>query len=285
MRALWLIVIFLVSACATPGTAGQDAAPREDVESVPSPTAERTPEAQPQETDTELMQQATFSFLLVSTCCGKGNAALIEAPGATILVDAGYPRDDPLAIDLLPMLAAVERFDLVVGTHPHQDHIGQLADVLDAFEVDEVWMVGSTPPPGMHLRAHEAAAAAAGEWHEPRAGEVHHIGDLTVEVLHPARLLAEHRSDDDLNRDSIVTRITYGDVSVLLTGDALHSSEAEMLERDALYGTGLHGTVVITTDGTTFSVTTEREGAPIRSREDLVRLHESYAESTPTHGH
>ena len=71
---------------------------------------------------------------------GQGDATLIVGPEFTILVDAGrHDRND-----VVPYLRSVgvEKIDLLVGTHPHSDHIGQFPQVLAAFPVVDVWLSG-----------------------------------------------------------------------------------------------------------------------------------------------
>src|SRR5690606_3712426 len=72
---------------------------------------------------------------------GQGDATLLQHGDVTILIDAG--RHDRR--DVLPYLqaAGVERLTLVIATHPHADHIGQMDQVIRTFPVEEVWMSGN----------------------------------------------------------------------------------------------------------------------------------------------
>src|SRR5690606_34228972 len=76
---------------------------------------------------------------------GQGDSTLLAGPDFTVVIDAG--RHD--RTDVVPHLrrAGVESIDLLVGTHPDPDHIGQLADVLAAFPVPARWLARwpSTP--------------------------------------------------------------------------------------------------------------------------------------------
>jgi len=188
-------------------------------------------------------ESTVVSFLDV----GQGDATLVQAPGATLLVDAGrHDRDD--VVGLLDE-RCVDELDVVVITHPHADHIGQLDRVLDAFPVGEVWMSGNPHTSRTFERAMDAVERTGVVYEEPRAGDTTTVGPLAIEVVHPARLTG------DLNDDSVSLRITSGAVSVLVTGDAEANAEAEMVDRDApslastVLRAGHHGSSTSTTPG------------------------------------
>src|SRR5687767_11571145 len=68
---------------------------------------------------------------------GQGDAELIQLPtGETILIDSG-DRGTP-TVALLKKYG-VTQIDLAIATHPHADHIGEMIDVMRAFNVKEVW--------------------------------------------------------------------------------------------------------------------------------------------------
>ena len=115
---------------------------------------------------------------------GQADATLIQAPGATILIDAGdYRRSD-----VVPYLrsAGVSRIDLFILTHPHADHIGQVPQIMAAFPVVEIWMSGWEHTTQTFERAIDAILASDAGYHEPRAGETLEIGSLIIEVINPA---------------------------------------------------------------------------------------------------
>lgn len=169
---------------------------------------------------------------------GQGDATLLMGPDFTVLIDAGrHDRED-----VVPYLtrAGVEKLDLLVATHPHSDHIGQMDEVLKQFPVDEVWMNGAEHTSRTFERTVEAIADSEASYYEPRAGEQFQIGSLEVEVLHPQTL------PQDLNNGSIVIRVIYGDVSFLFTGDIEKPAEEEILSQGHdveadIYHMGHHG--------------------------------------------
>lgn len=152
---------------------------------------------------------------------GQGDATLLVSQDTTILIDTG--RHD--GNEVVPYLtqAGVQKIDLLVGTHPHSDHIGQIDKVLGKFPVSEVWMSGDIHTSSNFERVLDAILEAGTNYHEPRAGETFKFGDLHITVVHPTELTG------DFNNGSIGMHIQYGDVAFLFTGDAEAVSENRML--------------------------------------------------------
>ncbi len=153
----------------------------------------------------------------------QGDSILLMGPDFTILVDAGrHDRND-----VLPYLEqyGVTSIDLLVGTHPHADHIGQAWRVLEAYPVTDVWMSGDEQTTVTYQRTLDAIDEAGAGYREPRRGEVYNIGSAHLEVLHPEQL-----GYDDINDGSIVFKLTFGSVSFLFTGDAEEIAEHEMID-------------------------------------------------------
>ncbi len=71
---------------------------------------------------------------------GQADATLLIGDDFSVLIDAGDYSEN----DVVPRLraAGVTSLDLLIGTHPHADHIGQFPQVLEAFPVKEVWLSG-----------------------------------------------------------------------------------------------------------------------------------------------
>jgi beta-lactamase superfamily II metal-dependent hydrolase len=151
----------------------------------------------------------------------QGDAILLVGPDFTILIDAGrHDRND-----VLPHLeqVGIESIDLMVGTHPHADHIGQFVEVLEAYPVGEVWMSGDINTSATFENTIDAIAASGAAYHEPRAGEVYEIGSARLEVVNPTHI------GDDANDGSVAFRLIFGDVAFMFTGDAELAAEAEMV--------------------------------------------------------
>jgi beta-lactamase superfamily II metal-dependent hydrolase len=152
---------------------------------------------------------------------GQGDATLLKGPDFTVLIDAGrHDRND-----IVPYLKhqSVSRINLLVGTHPHADHIGQFEQVLYNFEVNEVWLSGDHHTSHTFENTINAIIQTNVDYREPEANEKFTLGSLTIEVLHPSQVTG------DLNNGSIVLRIKYGEVVFLFMGDAEIYAEQEIV--------------------------------------------------------
>src|SRR5690625_1047160 len=169
---------------------------------------------------------------------GQADAALIQFGKRTLLIDTG----DWQGSEVVPYLEkmGVTSIDVVVGSHPHADHIGQLDKVIERFDVGEVWMAGGTANSQVCNRVISAIDAHNIGYDEPRAGDRFEIDDLRIDILSPNNLTG------DLNNDSIVMKLTYGSVSFLFTGDAEREAERKMVSsgqdlRATVLKVGHHG--------------------------------------------
>ncbi len=152
---------------------------------------------------------------------GQGDAILMHGPDFTILVDAGRHNRNDVVGHL--QAAGVQAIDLLIGTHPHADHIGQFPQVLANFPVREVWMSGDQHNSRTFERAIDAVLSSDAGYHEPRAGEVLEIGSARVEVISPRRVTG------DLHEGCIGVRVSYGDIAFMLTGDIEEPIEQEII--------------------------------------------------------
>lgn len=153
---------------------------------------------------------------------GQGDATLVEFDGHAILIDAGHWKSTQ-AVDYLKEIGITE-IDLAVGTHPDADHIGQLAQVIGEFNVDEVWMPGNTSTSNTYLNVMQSIDASGTDYYEPRAGEVFDIGKMEIEVLYPEEITGA------ANEESISMKLAYGDVRFVFTGDAGVKEEQWMID-------------------------------------------------------
>jgi competence protein ComEC len=182
---------------------------------------------------------------------GQGDAILIETPdGQHILVDGGASG---LALEqrLGEELPFWERtIDLVALTHPQQDHIGGLIDVLRDYDVDEAL---GTPMVASSAAYQEWRALIASKqipYHEALAGESIDLGSgATLRVLGPD---AGSFASSDMNDTSLVLKISWDSVSFLLTGDIQSFGEAALIDSGAdLQATALkvphHGSITSST--------------------------------------
>jgi len=170
------------------------------------------------------VEMLTVDFIDV----GQGDASLIQRGAVAILVDGG--PDATQVADYLQS-QGIEDVDLMVVTHPHADHIGGLPEVLERFDVREIWVNGDTSDSQTYqyfATAVAAERAAGASYREVARWDSVQMGGIDILVLHPTYDLT-----GDPNEDSVVVKVTCGTVDVLLGGDATSDSETSMIS-DAL---------------------------------------------------
>lgn len=178
-------------------------------------------------------------LIITAIDVGQGDAVLVECPnGYTLLVDGGNrtPEFDTGARVVLPFLRAkgIRRLDAVVVSHPHVDHYGGLAAILDAMPVAEVIDSGLTAGTVRFRRWLDTLTAARTRRRAVSAGDsLRGMGDVRGVVLHPASGFTGGAGvpAEGYNNASVVLRLAYGDFSILLTGDIEIEAEQNLLER------------------------------------------------------
>ncbi len=165
---------------------------------------------------------------------GQGDAILIVLPdGQQLLIDGG-----PEPSRLLPALGRLMPFwdrdiELVILTHQDADHLNGLIPVLERYHVQRVMVGASAKDNPAVARWHELLAAGDHELIRAQRGlRLSWSEGLWLEVLHPFSLKAAEGRDENAN--SVVARLTYGQVSMLFTGDAEADTEALLLMEELL---------------------------------------------------
>lgn len=172
---------------------------------------------------------------------GQGDGMVLELPDRrTMVVDAGGRFDEAYDVGervMIPFLwhRWVRRIDVLVLSHPHPDHLNGLRAVLQTFPVGEVWDGGWPVRSPRYLwfleelrerRIPQRVVEAGWDWDGG--------GGLQVAVLHPMRpfLSGSKRGHySDVNSNSIVLRLRYGETVLLLTGDIEEEAERVLLDR------------------------------------------------------
>ncbi len=162
--------------------------------------------------------QAYFYFFDV----GQADAAAIVTRDVCVLIDAGSCESEERLCNMLEA-AGVHRIDLAVFSHPHEDHIGGAAAVMENFEVVRALMPAVDNDTQLYQSLCRTAAEHGVEQITAYAGLAIDVGGICVTVLPSVPEKA------DGNDASTVVRITYGETSAIYTGDAGEASERTVL--------------------------------------------------------
>jgi competence protein ComEC len=155
---------------------------------------------------------------------GQGDAILIQTPlGQNMLVDAGDNDYGSLVVNYL-ISQGIKDLDVVVGTHPHADHIGGLDTVLNRFPVKNIYMPKVTNTTQSFRDVLKAVENRGLKITAAKAGVDIPLDGIGCHIIAPIQNLYE-----DLNDYSAVIKLEYGSQSFLLTGDAGTESEGQIL--------------------------------------------------------
>lgn len=161
---------------------------------------------------------------------GQADCAVIITPEKTVLIDSG---EYETVFDVITYLRdfGVTRLDYVIGTHPHSDHMGAMAKILEKFDVGEFIMPEISdeliPTTSFYtdlLKVIERKGIKASYADNGRIIEL--CEGTTLEFLGPCG--TEY---DDLNNYSVVTKLKSGNISFLFTGDMEVEAEQELVSR------------------------------------------------------
>ncbi|MDR3596808.1 ComEC/Rec2 family competence protein [Clostridium sp.] len=154
---------------------------------------------------------------------GQGDSELIQIGDENILIDAG--TSDKKALDYLKSIN-ITKLDYVIATHPHEDHIGSMDDVINNITVGTFYSPKVTTTTKTYENMIKALKNKNLKLTVPKVGDQLTIGNATLTFLAP-------NSDkyDDLNNYSIVVKLKYGNNSFIFMGDAQDISESEILAK------------------------------------------------------
>jgi beta-lactamase superfamily II metal-dependent hydrolase len=189
---------------------------------------------------------------------GQGDSILIIAPsGKTTLVDAGEPGDGKIILGAMKRYN-VDHIDLFVATHAHADHIGAADEVIKGTKVGMVLYSGVPNTTKNYEDFLKAIDEKGINLQRAEPGQTFDLGDgVVVSVLAPIQPFFtkdELRSGgNEPNANSVVTRLDYGQFSMLLTGDAEAQTEQRILNKGGnveadILKVGHHGSKYATTE-------------------------------------
>ena len=160
---------------------------------------------------------------------GQGDSVFIELPtGQTMLIDAGNPGDGAGIVQFIKS-KGYTKIDFLIATHPHADHIGGMADVIQGISISSIYM----PKVANNTQTFENLLSTIKDKgltvNTAKAG-VSLIDITGLKVYMVAPIGTEY---EDLNDYSAVVKIINGSTSFLFMGDAQSLSEDEILKTSA----------------------------------------------------
>lgn len=206
---------------------------------TPAPT---TTEAPKETTENKVTGELKVHFIDV----GQADSILVQQGSQAMLIDAGNNPDGGTVKNYIAN-QGIKNLDFLVGTHPHEDHIGGLDYVINSFQIGKIYMPKTTATTATFKDVVTAAQNKGLSFNTPNPGDTFKVGEATCTILAP-----NGSGYEDANNFSIVIKVQYGSTSFLLTGDAEDISENQMISKGfdlsaAVLKVGHHGSDSSTT--------------------------------------
>lgn len=157
---------------------------------------------------------------------GQADSILIETEDKNMLIDAGNNEDGKLLVNYLKD-KNIDRFDYVIGTHAHEDHIGGLDNIVKSFDIDNFYMPKTYADNMTYTEILNALNTKNIVYTTPSINDLFNFGEAKVKVVYIGD------DTEELNNTSIVLLMTYKNVKFLFMGDLPSTIEDTLDDIDA----------------------------------------------------
>lgn len=152
---------------------------------------------------------------------GQADSTFISCSGEYMLIDAGNNADGKYIVKQLQDMG-IEKIDYLVGTHPHEDHIGGLDNIIKSFKIGKIYMPKRQADSKTFEDVLDAVSEKKLKISTPKKGESFVLGQADCKVL------SVESDAEDTNDSSIVIQINFGKHKFLFTGDLTSNIEKEI---------------------------------------------------------
>ena len=176
---------------------------------------------------------------------GQADSILIKENNYTLLIDGGNDNDGEYLVDYLQNDLKIDKINVVVGTHPHEDHIGGLDDIVTSFDIEKIYLPNVTTNTKTFEDLLTAIENKKYKITIPKIDEEFKLNNMLFTIIYTGT------DEKDLNNSSIILKLTYGNTSYLFTGDATSKVEKLILDKDInvdVLKVGHHGSKYSTSD-------------------------------------
>ncbi len=168
----------------------------------------------------------SISFLNV----GNGDGILIETPDDFRIVIDGGPSDKILSKIGLSRPLSKKEIDLLILTHPHEDHVFGALEIVKNYQVKKIVTSGVVYTNPSYLSLLEEIKNKNIPHQVAFNGQVYKLGDLEIKIIYPFSDISGKKVAN-LNDSSLVFKIRYGKFSALFLGDIEEKAGLEILKQ------------------------------------------------------
>lgn len=192
---------------------------------------------------TETFKETENTLDITYLDVGQADSILIQNEGHNMLIDAGNNEDGPLLVKYFKE-QNITKFDYLITTHPHEDHIGGIDDIINNFDIEKIYMPDVTTTTKTFLDVLEAIEKKNMTYDVPNINQNFTLGNTLFQVIYTGN------DKKNLNNSSIILKATFKNTSYLFTGDATSEVEKKILNKDiqaTVLKVGHHGSKYSTT--------------------------------------
>jgi len=162
---------------------------------------------------------------LVMIDVGQADCFLLKQGDMTALVDCGTRSTGKDAVMYLNNMG-IKRLDYVFGTHPHDDHMGGMYDIITNFEIGKIIIpeVQEDITTNWYIKLMTEIANGDYSVEHPKVGNIYNLGDATMKVIGPIS-----EANGNKNNYSTILKVTFGQMDIIMTGDAEKEVEKDIL--------------------------------------------------------
>mgnify|MGYP005792101169 FL=1 len=150
---------------------------------------------------------------------GQADSILLRTEDTAMLIDAGNNGDGKDVVQYIKD-KGINNLEYVVGTHPHEDHIGGIDNVINEFDIGTIYMPNITTNTKTYEDVLTAIENKGLNIRAPKKGDKFNLGKAECEIMTDSIL-----DKNNLNLASIVIKVTFGNNTFLFTGDAETQNE------------------------------------------------------------
>lgn len=200
----------------------RDSIPKDEL-----PTRDNIPQVEQTTQNSESQANLEGELTLTMIDVGQADSFLLMQNEEVALIDCGTRSTGKDVVEYLKSLNII-KIDYLFGTHPHDDHMGGMYDVITNFEIGKIILpdiAQGEVTTNWYLKLMQEITDKNYDTEDVKLGAVYNLGNAIMQVIGP---ISEPKGN--LNNYSTVLKVSFGEVNIIMTGDAEKSVEAEILD-------------------------------------------------------
>lgn len=180
-----------------------------------------------EDTQTSNQEMVEGALIVHMIDVGQGDSFLLVQDGRIALVDCGTASAGEEIVKYLQDLG-ISNIDYVFGTHPHDDHMGGMYEVITNFDIGKVIIPeinNVEVTSNWYLKLMKELKDGGYQVEHPEVGTVYDLGGASLKVIGPIQEPTSNK-----NNYSIVLKVSFGEMDMIMTGDAEKTVEKDILE-------------------------------------------------------